>query len=115
MTEPNVEQVRIFNSEVSTHYYLYVRPDRLFAFKEFVLTDRRPGTPPPTMPGLSWSAILGLDAIFHQRPKKFPTNDILLWLQEQVDDITVSLAEIEDALERFSRQFPPDVSATEDA
>lgn len=113
MTEPNVEQVRIFNSEVSTHYYLYVRPDRLFAFINFAVANRQPDYVASPMPGLSWSAFLGLDAIFAKRPKKFPAADILLWLQEQIKEKTngvlVGTIEMERILELFSREYPPDV------
>ena len=107
---PDEQQVRILNSENGTHYFLYVRPERLVAFVG--LASQGGGEPPGAgMPGLSWSAILGLDAIFSRRPKRFPVRDILLWLQGLAPGS--SLPRLEAALGRFSALHPPD--ACEDA
>jgi hypothetical protein len=109
MADPdNVQQISVFNPEHGKPFNLYVRPDRLLAFRDFVARDRRPA-PPPAMPGLSWAAVMGLDAIFAQRPKKFPVEDILLWLANDCAP-PVSVHEVECALERFSLLHPPDVS-----
>lgn len=115
MSNPNLIEVRIKNSDNNTEYYLYIRKDRLKAFYDFLVDNRRPDTPPSAMPGLTWSAMLGLDAIFDRRPRSFPTIDIVNFL---VNDFhqhpscpAVTPAEIENALERFSTVFPPDAAA----
>ena len=113
---PDIEHVRIRNSENNTDYYLYVRKDRLDEFIRFVMANRTPERKVNPMPGLSWAAICGLDAIFDRRPKKFPTDDIIKWLQVtvtiiwQYPDPLITNDEIEYALERFSEVRPPDVS-----
>ena len=119
---PNIEQVRILNSELATHYYLYVRGDRVREFYAFITADRKPDLQPSPIPGLSWSAVLGLDAIFAKRPRKFPTHDLLVWLRDsqkgylgEYPNPTITLPEIENALERFSAVYPPDVAAEGDA
>ena len=111
----NVEEVQILNSEINTRYYMYVRRDRLAAFRLFVLSDRRTVTV-PGMPGLSGAAIAGLDAIFDRRPRKFPVQDILSWLQGRIGaaEPPVTAHEVEDALERFSAVYPPDASGPEE-
>lgn len=114
MVEPGVEQVQIFNSEFNKNFDLYVRRDRIEAFYRFLLTERHPDRRGNSMPGISWGAVLGLDAIFARRPKKFPVHDIILWLKEGcVVTPEVTGDEIEYALERFSAMYPPD--ASEDA
>ena len=110
---PNTEQVRIRNSENNTDYYLYVRKDRLDEFIQLVMADRAPDRKASPMPGLSWAAICGLDAVFDRRPKKFPTSDIMNWLRWIILDqfhVNVEQGEVEYALERFSAVRPPDVS-----
>jgi hypothetical protein len=106
--DANIEEVQILNSEINTRYYMYVRRDRLAAFRAFVLSDRRT-VPPPRMPGLSGAAIAGLDAIFDRRPRKFPVQDILAWLGTRLgsQEPPVALPEVEDALERFAVVYPP--------
>jgi hypothetical protein len=119
MLDPNVEEIRVLNSENNTNYYLYVRRDRIRAFYDFVLADRQ--TAPAAqvaMPGLSGPAIAGLDAIFDRRPFKFPAHDLLKWFRDsqkaylgEYPNPTITTQEIEKALERFSAAYPPDVSA----
>lgn len=118
-TDPNVEEIRVLNSENNTHYYQYVRRDRIRAFYAFIVADRQ--TVPAaqiTMPGLSGPAIAGLDAIFDRRPLKFPTHDLLAWFRDNqkaylgdYPNPTITTQEIEKALERFSAVYPPDVAA----
>ncbi len=110
-----IERVQIFNSELQREFNLYVRKSRLLAFSALINEDRSLLTRPPNpMPGLSWGGMLGLDAIFAQRPKKFPTNDILDWLRRNVlITPAVTNNELEQALERFAAIYPPD--ASEDA
>jgi hypothetical protein len=117
--DPNVEEIRVLNSENNTHYYLYVRRDRIRAFYDFIVADRQ--TVPSAqiaMPGLSGTAIAGLDAIFDRRPLKFPAQDLLVWFRTAQKDYlgeypnpTITVQEIEKALERFSSVYPPDVAA----
>jgi len=119
--DPNVEEIRILNSENNTHYYQYLRRDRTRAFYEFILADRRTVFI-PTMPGLSGAGIAGLDAIFDRRPLKFPVHDIVAWLRDnqkaylgEYPNPTITAQEIEHALERFAALYPPDVAAAEPA
>jgi hypothetical protein len=110
MSEPNNPQVQIYNSEYGRSFNLYIRLDRLQEFKEFVKRERYERQP-SSMPGLSWPALLGLDAIFARRPKKFPVEDLLDWLASGIqDNPPVTKPEIEYALERFSSLYPPDIS-----
>src|ERR1035437_1796549 len=81
-TDPNVEEIRILNSEINTYFYLYVRKDRIKAFYDFILADRRTSSFAPSMPGLSGPALAGLDAIFDRRPFKFPVHDLLAWFRD---------------------------------
>lgn len=113
--DPNVVAVQIFNSEYQKLFTLYVREDRHKAFGQFVLDERyrreaagEPEPPSSVIPGLSWGAIMGLDAIFARRPKKFSTEDIVKWLQG--DLIPLTKGEVETGLEKFSQLYPPDVS-----
>ena len=112
-TDPNVLEVRIRNSENNTDYCLYVRKDRYRAFQNFLNRNRCPDTP-PGMPGLSWGAMLGLDAIFEKRPRKFPVYDIITFLAKDYIPHSscpaVTLPEIEKTLEKFAAQYPPDVA-----
>jgi hypothetical protein len=111
--DDNILKVSIFNSDLQRDFDLFVRKDRLAAFREFAASDRRPGHDAP-MPGISWTATLGLDAIFERRPKRFPAQDILAYLagyctaHSHGDPLTPP--EVERALERFSALYPPDVS-----
>jgi hypothetical protein len=107
-TESNVLEVKIRNSENHTDYYLYVRKERLQAFHDLLNSNRAPNTP-DGMPGLSWGAMLGLDAIFEKRPRKFPVYDILRYLAA---DSGASGAEIEKTLEKFAALYPPDITET---
>lgn len=107
-TDPNILEVRIRNSENATDYYLYIRKERLQAFHE-LLSQRPYRDIPAGMPGLGWQAMLGLDAIFEKRPRKFPVYDILTYLANGTD---ASTTEVEKTLERFSTQYPPDVAET---
>jgi|SRR5208337_1389242 len=116
-TDSNVEEIKVLNSENSTHYYLRVRKDRLKAFYEFIMADRRTVFV-PGMPGLSGAAIAGLDAIFDRRPFKFPAHDLLAWFRDNQTAYLgaspsppIGTMEIEHALERFAAAYPPDVSA----
>lgn len=113
--DENVLQISVYNSASGKKHTLHVRKDRLAAFYEFVMRRRQVGEykpEPPGMPGLSWSAMLGLDAIFERRPKSFPAEDILQWI---ADDLhpgagAATSHEVEKALEKFSAVYPPDVS-----
>src|ERR1700675_1612075 len=107
-TESNVLEVRIKNSENSTDYYLYVRKERLQAFHDLLNSNRAPETP-AGMPGLSYGGMLGLDAIFEKRPRKFPVYDILGWL---AGESGASRAEVEKMLEKFAALYPPDITET---
>jgi hypothetical protein len=113
-TATNIEEIQILNSEINTRYYMYVRRDRLGAFCNFVLSDRRT-VPQPGMPGLNGAGIAGLDAIFDRRPRKFPVQDILAWLCRQAaaspGSPPVTVHEVEDALGRFSAVYPPDAAS----
>lgn len=115
MSDPNILEIRIKNSENNTHYYFNVRSDRLKAFYNFLNRNRCADTP-QGMPGLSWGAILGLDAIFEKRPLKFPVADIVNFLANDYIPHSscpaVTSAEIEKTLERFATQYPPDVAAS---
>lgn len=113
--DPNILEVRMLNSENNTNYFQYLRLDRLKSFYDFIVTDRRPSHC-PKMPGLSGAAIAGLDAIFDRRPAKFPYIDVLRWMRDNQKEYlgeypnpTITIEEIEDALERFSAVWPPDV------
>jgi hypothetical protein len=109
-TDSNVLEVRIQNSENNTAYFLYVRRDRLEAFYNFLNANRCPETP-KGMPGLSWAAMMGLDAIFEKRPRKFPVYDIINFLANDVHSTpAVTAPEIERTLERFGTVYPPDVA-----
>lgn len=115
MTTDNIQEVRIRNSENHTDYYLYVRKDRLKAFYDLLNRNRCPETP-SGIPGLSWSAMLGLDAIFEKRPRKFPVYDIVEFLRTDYVPHSscpaVTAPEIEKTLERFASLYPPDVTET---
>lgn len=108
----DVLKISVFNSDAGRKYDLYVREDRLKAFETFLLGRRDEYQPEASMPGLSWAAFQGLDAIFDRRPKKFPTHDILQFLADYLHGATpaVTSQEVEAALERFSCFYPPDVS-----
>jgi hypothetical protein len=118
MDESNVLKISVLNSDAGKKFDLYVRKDRLKAFQEFLSRRRWNGEYQPAtsgMPGLSWSAFAGLDAIFDRRPKSFPARDIVQFL---ADDINLGIGhapavtphEVETSLERFSAVFPPDIS-----
>ena len=115
MATDNVLEVRIKNSENHTDYYLYVRKDRLKAFYDLLNRNRCPETP-VGIPGLSWSAMQGLDAIFDRRPRKFPVYDIVGFLMTDYvphsSSPAVTASEIEKTLERFAALYPPDVAET---
>jgi hypothetical protein len=108
-TDPNILEVRIQNSENNTFYYLSIRRDRLDAFWAF-LHQREFADAVPGMPGLSWAAMQGLDAIFDKRPRKFPVYDIIQWFLLGCAKAGITAAEIEKALEKFSTMYPPDVA-----
>lgn len=118
MGDLDIKQISIFNSEQGKPFNLYIRADRHQAFGRFVIDERHADRQPSVMPGLSWAAILGLDAIFYKRPKKFPVDDILNFLAHDIiphsDFPPVTKAEVEYALERFAAVYPPDLAA-EDA
>jgi len=110
MEDFDVVKISVFNSVVGKNFDLYIRKDRLLAFYDLVMTRRNTGEykpEPPGMPGLSWSAIQGLDAIFERRPKKFPAHDIVQHFCRAGD---ATPQEIEKALEVFSTMYPPDVA-----
>jgi hypothetical protein len=109
--------ISVFNSEAQRNFNLYVRQDRLLAFHNFLMRNRCPDTPSSVMPGISWGAVLGLDAIFERRPKRFPVSDILTFLAEDYKNNTLpsslpppTSAEIEKVLGLFAAEYPPDVS-----
>jgi hypothetical protein len=106
--DPNVLEVRITNSENQTNYFLYVRKDRLEAFHNLLNGNRAPNTP-AGMPGLSWGAMLGLDAIFEKRPRRFPVYDIVGYLAAESG---ASRPEVEKVLEKFAALYPPDITET---
>ena len=99
----NFAEVSIRHRQFSVDYIFRVREDRLRAFYELLLADRRPGCDSP-MPGVGWSAALGLTAIFVRIPDRFPLDDIVEFLRADVppQDPLVSAAEIEGALARFA-------------
>jgi hypothetical protein len=117
MDESNALKISVYNSDAGREYDLYVRKDRLKAFEAFLMRRRWRGEYQPEaggMPGISWAAFNGLDAIFERRPRSFPARDIL---QALADDIVpggeapaVTPHEVEKALEQFSAVYPPDVS-----
>lgn len=117
MNESNVIKAVIFNSDAGRKFDLYVRKDRYIAFQEFLMRRRWRGEYQPAvspMPGISWGAFMGLDAIFDRRPKSFPVCDILQFLADDIhpgdEAPAVTVHEVEAALERFAAQYPPDVS-----
>lgn len=113
--DENVLKISVFNSDAGRKFDLHVRKDRYKAFHEFLMRRRWNGEYQPAvsgMPGLSWAAFMGLDAIFDRRPKNFPARDIVQFLADDtlLGDGIVTSHEVEAALERFSAIFPPDVS-----
>ncbi len=114
---PNILKIGVLNSEVGRKFDLHVRRDRALAFYDFLMRRRRSGEyrpAPPGMPGLSWAAFSGLDAIFDRRPKSFPACDIVRFLADDIrpggGEGAVTPHEVESALEHFSEMYPPDVS-----
>ena len=105
-----IRRVAIVNSETGPAHELFVRRRRLGEFLALVARAPRTPEPPVRMPGLSWAAICGLDAVFDRRPKKFPAQDIVAWLGALAG---TGPANIEAALEGFSKLRPPDVSGGE--
>jgi len=103
-----VLKIAVFNSDAGRNFDLYVRDDRYRAWLDFFNRNRQPDVK-PGMPGLSWAAIQGLDAIFEKRPKGFPVRDILAFLAGD-PFCGGNSAEIELVLEQFSKVYPPDVS-----
>lgn len=106
--DPRVIDVRVLNSENNTYYYFTARQDRLEAFYQFVVTDRRIQSG-PWMPGLSGQAIYGVQSIFCGCPARFPSLDILTWFRNEqktylgtYPNPTIGIPEIEDALGRFA-------------
>jgi hypothetical protein len=117
MDETNVVKIAVYNSDAGRKYDLYVRKDRCLAFHKFLMDRRWRGEYQPAapgMPGLSWAAFMGLDAIFDRRPKSFPVRDILQWIANDIipggGAPAVTPHEVESALEKFSAVYPPDVS-----
>lgn len=108
----NTLTISVFNSEQQRSFEMFVRKDRLAAFYEFLNSNRCPDAK-SGMPGLSWSAHCGLDAIFEKRPRKFPVADILTFFADHYIPRSpcdrVTPAEIEKALEGFAVLYPPDV------
>jgi len=113
MSETNVLTISVFNSDAGRKFNLHIRDDRYRAWLDFLNRNRQPDAK-PGMPGLSWAAIQGLDAIFEKRPRSFPTRDILSFLAGDYHPHSscpaVTPAEIELVLEQFSKVYPPDVS-----
>jgi hypothetical protein len=108
MDESNVIKAAVFNSDAGRKFDLYLRRDRYRAFLDFLNCNRQPDVK-PGMPGLSWAAIQGLDAIFEKRPRQFPVRDIIAFLASDCTPAVTS-HEVEAALECFAAVFPPDVS-----
>jgi hypothetical protein len=107
---PLLTTVNIFNSETKTEQPFGAREDRIRAFYQFIVGDRRTAnSAKPRMPGISGPAALGLSTMFFRVPGRFPADDILKWLRENqktyldgYPNPTITLEEIEDALGRFA-------------
>jgi len=113
-TVPNTEEVRILNTENNTHYFFYIRTDRLAEFYKFLMANRNAGQPQSVMPGISGAAAYGLDCLFFgPKPGRFPAKDILDWIRSQqlaqlgeYPNPTVSSQEIEFALGKWAETVP---------
>jgi hypothetical protein len=108
----NVVDVRVLNSENNTFYYFTAREDRLREFYQFIVRDRHVEHG-PWMPGMSYAASFGIKAIFCRFPEKFPAVDTLNWLRDnqkqylgEYPNPTITVPEIEGALERFAPTVP---------
>jgi hypothetical protein len=104
-----VEEVRVMNSEIHTHYYMYIRRDRLVGFYDFMLRNRKTVSF-GLLPGYSAATVLGLSAIFAHIPSKFPITDIIHWLRDEQKNYlgsypnpTLTAEEICTALAEYSR------------
>jgi len=108
-----LEQVRVLNNEIHTHYAMTVRPDRLYQFYEVLLRDWQSRTrlaEKDLTSGVAAPAVTGLSTIFTNIPHKFPILDLLAFLKEdaaqkyELGDIT--LVEIDAALAKFGQTVP---------
>jgi len=109
---PSVIDVRIKNSENNTFYYFAAREDRLKAFYQFIVADRKT-VPGPFIPGISGMALEGSKCLFTSQFNKFPSMDVLAWLRDQqktylgeYPNPKIEIPEIENALERFGLVTP---------
>lgn len=110
----HIVEVRVMNSDLNTHQFLYLRRDRLLRFYDFILLNRCTAMPKPTPgPGISAPASIGLNAIFTIIPQKFPLADVLNWLRDEQQTYlgkypnpTITFQEIELALAAFGQHLP---------
>ena len=111
MDETNVLTISVFNSDAGRKFNLYLRDDRYRAWLDFLNRNRQPDAK-PGMPGLSWAAIQGLDAIFEKRPRSFPVRDILAFLASDYHPHSscppITTTEVGLVLEQFAKVYPPD-------
>jgi len=104
LEDDTLRRVTILNSDIHTRYEFYASHRRLDHLRELVQETKSDPIPETWGWGVDSAAVLGMSVIFDTIPMKFPVQDILIWLRDDISP-DLSLSTVELALIKLARLY----------
>lgn len=97
-------RIGILNSENNTRYEFFIADRRLAHLTQLVQEMKSSPIPESWGWGVDSAAVLGMNVLFDCIPMRFPVQDILIWLRDDIDP-DVSLSTVELALIKLAKLY----------
>ena len=97
-------RVTILNSENHTRYEFFILNQRLAHLTQLVQETKSDPIPESWGWGVDSAAVMGMGVLFDSIHMKFPVQDILIWLRDEIDP-DLSLSTVELALIKLARLY----------
>ena len=104
LDDDTIRRVTILNSDNHTRFEFYIAERRLAHLTQLVLDSKSEPIPESWGWGVDSAAVLGMNVLFDSIPIKFPVQDILIWLRDEIDP-DLSLSTFEQALIKLARLY----------
>jgi hypothetical protein len=104
LADDTARRVTILNSDNHTRFEFYVYDRRLAHLTQLVQESKSDPIPESWGWGVDSSAVLGMNVIFDSIPMKFPLQDLLIWLRDEIDP-DLSLSTVEQTLIKLARLY----------
>lgn len=97
-------RVTILNSDNHSRTEFWLTERRMAHLKQLVRDSKSDPIPEAWGWGVDSAAVLGMNVLFDSIPMKFPVQDVLIWLRDEIDP-DLPLSTVEQALIKLARLY----------